>query len=103
MTPNMTATKVSDRLPSETLRKIAVKVSDEFNLGTMDAYIGAAVSLCKEEGIAVCDCYSNWKLMEKAGVDVTSLLSNGINHPAREMHFIFAFELVKTMLADCQQ
>ena len=36
--------------------------------------------------------------MKEAGVDITSMLSNDINHPSRELHFMFAYELVKLML-----
>ena len=64
----------------------------------MDAYLKSAIALCEEKNVAVCDCYKNWKAMKAAGVDVTSMLSNDINHPTRELHIMFAYELVKTML-----
>ena len=32
------------------------------------------------------------------GVDVTELLANKINHPTREMNWLFAVSLVDTML-----
>ena len=38
------------------------------------------------------------KLMEANGVDTTELMSNFINHPTREMHNLFAFSLVETMM-----
>ncbi len=33
----------------------------------------------------------------RGGVDITSILSNKINHPTKELHWLFAFELVKMM------
>jgi hypothetical protein len=47
--------------------------------------------------IPVCDCYALWKTLYKSGVDVTELLANKINHPTRDMNWMFAYELVKTM------
>ena len=35
--------------------------------------------------------------MYECGVDVTELLSNKINHPTREMNWLFAYSLVETM------
>jgi len=48
--------------------------------------------------VPVCDCYSLRKKMQSAGIDITMLLSNDINHPLREMHMMFAYELVKMIL-----
>ena len=52
----------------------------------------------KEENIILCDCYAIWKRMYESGVDTTNLLSNGLNHPIREMHGLFAWQLVQTIL-----
>jgi hypothetical protein len=32
------------------------------------------------------------------GIDTVKLLSNKINHPTENMHWLFAFELFKTIL-----
>ena len=64
----------------------------------MDLHIARAKELCEELGVPVCDCYALWKQMASAGVDTTSLLSNDVNHPTREMHYMFAYELVKLIL-----
>ena len=47
---------------------------------------------------AVCDCYAKWKLLSQNGVDTTALLANGINHPSREMAWMFAYSLLETMM-----
>ena len=35
--------------------------------------------------------------MFDGGVDITDLLSNYLNHPTRELHWLFAYSLVHTM------
>jgi hypothetical protein len=36
--------------------------------------------------------------MAQNGVDTTELLSNKINHPIREMNWLFAYSLVEEMM-----
>ena len=83
---------------SPQIKRIASDICRPENQKTLDAYIDAARALCREKNVPVCDCHANWKLMKEAGVDITSMLSNDINHPSRELHFMFAYELVKLML-----
>ena len=64
--------------------------------GYMDAYVDAARSLAAEMGVAVADAYAKWKEMEAEGTDITTSLSNYINHPTRELHQIFADVLFET-------
>lgn len=35
---------------------------------------------------------------EKSEINVSGLLSNAINHPKEEMHWLFAYELFKTII-----
>ena len=55
----------------------------------MDLYINSAKSLAEEMGVAVCDCYAQWKKLSETQ-DTTMLLANRINHPTKEMHELFA-------------
>ena len=55
-----------------------------------DAYMDAAREDCTRLGVTVCDAYARWKKLQQAGVDTTTLLSNRINHPDRQMHALFA-------------
>ena len=98
MTPNMMNTQVSPHLTDPDFIAIAEKSAALQNNGTLETLLCAAKELCKEESIPVCDCYAIWKKMHENGVDTTELLSNKINHPTREMHRLFAYELVRTML-----
>lgn len=61
--------------------------------GIMDEFMDAAREVCNQEGIIICDCYSDWKKLQSYGADITCLLSNHINHPTREMHELFADRL----------
>lgn len=96
MTPNMICTEVSD---DETAHPVyAGKLAKLQADGTFDTYMNAAKELCYDRGVTVCDCHAKWKLLQQNGISVTRLLCNRINHPAREMHKLFAIELLRTIL-----
>ncbi len=98
MTPNMMNTRVSEYLQDTDMRVIAENTVKRQLEGIMDAYMETARKVCGEMNIPVCDCYAKWKLLYENGVDVTELLSNKINHPTREMNWMFAMNLVETMM-----
>jgi acyl-CoA thioesterase I len=100
MTPNMMNTYVSALVKEKVLVEVAEKTALLQNNGMMDLYMDAAKRVCQDTGVTVCDCYSKWKKLHTAGVDITALLSNGINHPTREMHDLFASSLLDTILFD---
>lgn len=95
MTPHSINDHVSPKLHAPVLRKLALNLAEKYNQGIPDMYFNSAKELCAEMDIAVCDCYSLWKKMREGGVNTTELLSNRLNHPSREMHKLFAYELVK--------
>lgn len=88
MTPNMLNTYVAADTP-EQYRDYAVRTAEWQNGGRMDAFMQAAVTLAGEMEVPVCDCYARWKALAKMQ-DTTALLINRINHPAPEMHRLFA-------------
>lgn len=100
MTPNMMNTDVSDFLIDDDMRAIALQTQSIQTQGILEKYLEAARVLCHEEDIIVCDCYRKWKTLFENGVDVTELLSNKINHPSREMNWLFAMSLFETMLTN---
>ncbi len=67
------------------------------NEGVLEKYLEAAKALCKEKGIAVCDCYRKWKALHRGGVVTDNLLSNRLNHPKRDMNWLFAISLLETI------
>lgn len=97
LTPNMMNTKISVYLQDDDMRKIAENKARIQSNGCMDRYMQAAREVCNIYGIPVCDCYTIWKKLNQNGVDTTELLANKINHPIREMNYLFAYELVRTM------
>ena len=61
--------------------------------GKMDQYVDAMRKVAKEMNVPVADAYTEWKRLEKSGVDTTAMLVNGMNHPDAEAHKIFADKL----------
>ena len=98
MTPNMTNSRVYEFETNAEIIKLMEETAKRQNTGVMDAYMDTARKVCIEYNVAICDCYKIWKDMERLGIDTVKLLSNKINHPTENMHWLFAFELFKTIL-----
>lgn len=98
MTPNMLNTYVAEDL-TPGYEDYAAQTADYQNSGRMDMFVEAGISLAKEMGVLVCDCYSKWKKLSET-TDVTKLLINRINHPIKEMHELFADSLFELLFKD---
>lgn len=98
MTPNMMNTSISPYLKNELIVNLAKETGRIQTEGIFDKYIEAAKKVCEEYNVTVCDCYKKWKRLSECGVDVTEMLSNKINHPTKEMNWMFAYSLVETIL-----
>ena len=98
MTPNTMNYNVSPKLTNEFFKKIAKGFAERMSSGVMDEYVTAAKFVAEENGVIICDCYALWEKMVNCGVNVTELLANKLNHPDKDMHYLFAYELVKTMI-----
>ena len=98
MTPNMMNTELSEHINDKEIMKMAEVTRKTQCSGIMDAYVAAAKNVCKTLNVPVCDCYAKWKTLYENGVNVTELLANKINHPMREMNWLFAISLVETMM-----
>ena len=97
MTPNMMNINVSCHLNDEFLIKGAEDFTKVQLDGILDKYVDAAREACREESVKLCDCYKIWKSFYDGGVNITEILSNKLNHPIRELHWIFAHELLKVL------
>ncbi len=93
LTPNIMSDKVSIYLNDEKLIESAKMMIDI----DLDLYVCAAKETAIKNGVTICDVNSKWKILQKAGVDTTELLSNKINHPIREMHLLTAYLLAETI------
>ncbi len=96
MTPNMLNTYVPECVPDD-LTVYAEVTAGMQNGGKMDRFMQAAVQMAFAHGVVVADGYAVWKQMQANGMDTTELLANGINHPCREMHGMFAELLYETV------
>lgn len=98
MTPNMINTNNSHRIKnSEAYSNLADRLAKLQNEGVMDAYMAKAREVATANEVAVCDCYAKWKKMAENGVDTTELLANHLNHPTRDLHWLFAHSLAETV------
>lgn len=97
MTPNMMCTEVSCHLREDNQITTALKCASVQNEGVLEMFLEAAKEVARQNGVAVCDCYTRWKKLYDNGANVTELLANHINHPTREMNNLFAISLLETM------
>ena len=98
MTPNMINSYSSRRLKnSDTAINLSERLAKLQNEGVMDAYMAKAREVATANNVVICDCYAKWKKMAANGVDTTELLANLLNHPIRDMHWLFAHSLVETV------
>ncbi len=95
MTPNMLNTYVAEDTHPEHA-EYAKKTAFMQTSGRMDEYMFSARDMALNMGVPVCDCYAKWKKLSETQ-DTTLLLANRINHPAREMHELFAQSLFDTI------
>ena len=99
LTQNYMNTKTSPHFKDELFINLSKTFAEEVqNNGVLKNYFEAAKELCIKYGVRICDLYSVWEQLDKAGVDVTELLANKLNHPIREIHYYMAMKLVETML-----
>ena len=97
MTPNRMCSYVSASIGTAPERAAAEQTAAVMAAGGLEVYLAAAKAAAAECGVTVCDCYARWQKLHAAGVDTTALLCNRINHPAREMHDLFAVSLLETL------
>lgn len=98
MTPNMINTYVFAGIKDDFIRALSQNSAKLQNEGVLDDYIAAAIKTAKEENVTVCDVYNKWKKLYQNGADITMLLSNYLNHPTRDMHWLFAASLFNTIM-----
>ena len=98
MTPNMMCTAVSPSIEDETIRGTAASVVQVQNSGRLEQFLTMGKETAAALDIPVCDCYAKWQRLASFGVDTNALLANGINHPTRDMNWLFALALAETMM-----
>lgn len=97
MTEHLICSKLHTQLKGEVLRQIGKDLSANFHAGYLDMYLDQMRLVAKEEQVALCDVNAKWKALYNAGVDTDDLLCNYLNHPTRDMHWLFAVSLAETI------
>lgn len=100
MTPNLRGDHEDALIEDAWIRKVGGDVAENENQGWLQKYLDCAKEVCNAENVPVCDCNAIWRSFKDGGVDINSLLANRINHPLRELHWIFAYELIKTIFSE---
>ncbi len=100
MTENMMNTSVNKNEMRESIAAIAASTMHCQNSGILDMYFDAAKRVAASHGVKVCDVYAKWKALYQSGADINHLLANGINHPTRFMHQLFAYSLLDVLCGD---
>ena len=88
----------SPHLKDEKLISLSKGFAKTQNSGLLRKYFDTAKESAEKFGVKYVDLYSVWEKMIAAGVDVTELLSNKLNHPTREIHYYMAMKIVEAML-----
>ena len=75
------------------MAEIAEKMAQRQNEGKCEEIFDITRKLGETYGIPVLDIYAHYDELAANGIDTDALLANGINHPSREMHQVFAEKL----------
>jgi lysophospholipase L1-like esterase len=85
LTPNMMLTRDNDAIPQR-YRHLAQALLQLQTSGALAHYAHRIREIAHRHQIAVADIYREWETLASRGVDTTTLLSNGLNHPNEEGH-----------------
>lgn len=95
LTPNFVTNKAEIPFDDDILDAAVKSVID--NGEWFPGYFNEAKKVAEEACVPICDCNAIWGKLIENGVNVNNLLSNRINHPTRQMHMLFAYEIVRTI------
>jgi len=97
MTPCMMNTKICRQAIGETFVEAAEKCMKIQTGGVLKAYVEVLREQAHIRGILLCDEYARFERWAASGIDTDQLLANGINHPLREIHYLWAHDLFKLL------
>lgn len=93
-------TKMSPHVTDMRFKPYIDRLCELENNGTLREYYNAYIDVAKKYNAKICDVYSIWEKLKNAGVDITELLSNKMNHPIREFHYYMAIKLLEVMFEE---
>jgi len=82
LTPNFMASRKTSRIAHEH-RQFANMMVDMQREGVLKTFSDTLKGIAEELDIPVADIFAKWSTLEEKGLDTTSFLSNGLNHPDR--------------------
>lgn len=97
LTCNMLNTYYNAAITAPRYYEYAHKTAEMQLSGRLERYLDGAKEAAYRRGARLCDCHEKWLAMYRAGLDTTVMLANGINHPVRELHGLFAGYLAKLL------
>ena len=80
LSPNFMATHNNSNI-APAHHKVADRIIRCQNDGILKRYVETLRKLASEMQVPLADVYAEWEQMAMEGIDTTSLLSNGLNHP----------------------
>ena len=98
LTQNYMNTEVSKQLQDVYIVRLAESFASVQNGKRLKSYFESGKKVAEESGVMTCDGYAVWEKMESAGVKVTELLANKLNHPIKEYHTYIAIKLIEKIL-----
>jgi lysophospholipase L1-like esterase len=97
MSANGMCTYPDARMKQQRQIDIANRCAATQKEGWCRRYVEEAGRVAVEEGGYFADCNGRWEALAAAGANMTAHLSNHINHPTKEMHWLFANTLFETV------
>jgi lysophospholipase L1-like esterase len=98
LTPCMMNRAVPGRVSGQALQEAARRCMAVQNDGILAAYVEAARTEARARRLPVCDEYARYAAWSAGGVATDRLLANGINHPVRDIHGLWAHDLFALLL-----
>ena len=98
LTPCMMNTAMPGHVSGQALQEAARRCMAVQNDGILAAYVAAARDEACARRLHVCDEYARFAVWSSGGIDTNRLLANGINHPVRTIHGLWAHDLLKMIL-----
>lgn len=95
LTPNTMSDKNMSAMFSSLMPKGGTRPTPPPALSTLDERVEAIRTIADEEEVCIADTYSVWKAFGKTGTELESMFANGINHPTKAGHEVYAITLMK--------
>lgn len=97
MTPSDITDSAHHSLRTEREKRDGERLAGLHKEGVLGEYVKTVREVAREQNAGLVDCYAIWQALIEKGVSVNGILSNKLNHPTREMHLVFAYEIMREL------